>query len=361
MNNRIERTLAIPMSAILVLLALAGGCGRPKAARETRAPLAVRVDTVQMRSIPRSIEAVGSLQCAREAVLSGKVMGTVTDIRKSAGEAVKRGEILLVIDSRDVAGQIAQAKGALAQAQAAVALAEANFRRFDGLSRRGSASQLECDQARYQYETAKGAVVQAEGAVATAESYRAYADIPAPFDGRVVDRLCEIGDMAAPGRPLIKVEDPSSIRLHVTVPEGEAGAVHPGATARVEVPSLQGRTLEGRIAEVVPASDRATHSILVKIDLPMDAALRSGLYARARFEVESRPTIRVARASVIHRGGMAGVFVAEGEHATFRIVETGDSTEGDSLDVLSGLREGDRILISPSADLEEGTPIEVRP
>jgi len=117
------------------------------------------------------VEVTGSLHGARDAVLAAKVMGTVVEIRKGAGQAVRKGEVLVVLDDREVRGNIGQAEGALAQARAAASLAEANLHRFEQLKERGAASQLELDQARYQHETAQGAVRQAEGAVATAGSY----------------------------------------------------------------------------------------------------------------------------------------------------------------------------------------------
>jgi RND family efflux transporter MFP subunit len=368
MNRRVHGPL-FRIAVIVRIVVIAGiavfgvGCDRSgTSSREEaagQARVAVEARPVVMRSIRRTVEGVGSLRSAREAQIAGKVMGSITEIRKGAGDAVRRGEVLIVVDSRDVAGQIAQASGAVAQARAAAALAETNFHRFQELSGRGSASPLEFDQARYQYETAKGAVAQAEGALATAESYRAYAEIPAPFDGRIVDRLCEVGELASPGRPLMKIEDPRRMRLHVTLPEGEAAAAIVGSAVEIEIPALGGRKVTGTVAEVVPASDEATHSVLVKIDLTDEADLRSGLYAKASFMSGMRPALRVPKSAVLERGGMTGIFVAESDRAAFRLVETG-SASGDSIEIVAGIHDGERILVAPPAGLEEGNPIEVR-
>ncbi len=364
--------LATVLGTVTVLAVLAaGGCGPSKAdsaARAEATPVPVRARTLHVEDAPRMVEAVGSLRSDREAVLSGKMMGTVVEIRKQAGEAIRRGEILVVIDSRDLAGQISQAEGALAQARAAATLAEANLGRFEQLASRNAASKLELDQARYQAETARGAVAQAEGAVATASSYRSYAEIPAPFDGRVVDRMVEVGDLAAPGRPLLRIEDPSRMRLEVTVSEGDLAAARTGAPVRVEIPSLGAGTMEGTIREAVPALDPATHSMLVKIALPSVPDLRTGLFARARLAAGSRRVLQVPASAVLHRGGMTGVFAAENGHATFRLITVNDgpSTQDANADpdapveVLSGLSDGDLLIVSPPSGLREGSPIEVR-
>lgn len=357
MMSRMTRTRAtVPAILIAALLA---GCGHEAPRSEAGRPVAVHAVTAGSSRTARIVEAAGSLRAQGEAVLSGKVMGSVIEIRKQAGESVRRGEVLIVIDARDVLGQIGQAEGSLAQAKAAMVLAETNLKRFEQLRSRGSASQLELDQARFQYETTKGAVQQAEGAVATASSYKSYAEISSPFDGRIVDRYCDVGDLAAPGRPLIKVEDASRIRLHVSLPESELALALPGGIVPVNVPALGDRRFDGTIAEVVPAVDAATRTFLVKLDLPADPLLRSGLYAKAYFRGGPRSALRVPRAAVLTRGGLTGIFVADGDRATFRLVTVADGA-GDSVEVLSGLREGARIIIAPPPALEEGSPLEVQ-
>lgn len=354
-------TITAAVLTAATLLAVAGCQGGHKNEHAAAgAPVAVRTVAATPAAVADQVEVTGSLHGAREAVLSAKVMGTVTSIRKTAGETVRRGETVIVLDDREVAGNIAQAEGALAQAKAAAALAGANLQRFEQLREKGAASQLELDQARYAHETAQGAVRQAEGAVSTAGSYRSYAQVPAPFDGQIVDRMIEVGDMAAPGRPLMRVEDVSTLRLHVSLTETSAHAAQAGGMVEVSVPSLPGRTWTGTVAEVVPAVDPATRTQLVKIDLPQDGALRSGLFARARFNVGERQVISVPKDALVRRGGLTGVFVADAGHAAFRLVELADSEAGDTIEVLSGLKAGDQVIVLPPATLVEGAAVEVQ-
>lgn len=351
-----KRSVLILMSGAAALALT--GCGRRDTGRAPVAAVPVRAPAVAEVALQRSVEAIGSVQSAQDAVLASKIMGTVLEIRKRAGDPVRQGEVLVVLDARDVAGQIAQAEGALAQASAAAVLAEGNLRRFETLRTRGSASQLEADQARFQYETARGAVSQAEGAVATARSYQSYTRVEAPFSGQVVDRLCEVGELAAPGRPLLRIEAAGRPRVHVALDGEKAVLAARGAPVRVDIPSLGGALRSGVVAEVVPAADPATRSILVKVDLQPEPGLRSGLFARVLFAQGERRAIAIPVRAVRQRGGMTGVYVAENGKATFRLVTTA-AAPGDSLEILSGLSAGDRVIVDAPPALEADTPVEV--
>jgi len=358
-HRRAFALLAGLVTAGVVLLVVAGCGGKGESHARNETPVTVTTVTLATTAVPEIVEAVGSLRSAREAELASKVMGNVTEIRKRAGDTVRRGEVVIVIDSQDVTGQIAQAQGALAQAQAAATLAKTNLDRFEKLLARGSASQLEYDQARFQYETTQGAVVQAEGALAAARSYQRYAEIPAPFDGRVVDRLCEVGDLAAPGRRLIKIEDATHLRLYASLEAERAAVAVPGGDVEVVIPSLGGRTFHGRVAEVVPAADSATHSFLVKVALDRDPMLRAGLFGRARFAAGTREAIVVPRTALRTRGGLTGVFVVDGGRSAFRLVTIADGP-GEMAEVLSGLVAGDTLIPSPPPALEVDAPVEVQ-
>ncbi len=361
--RRAAQSLASVRFAVLAFLAggtVVSGCSKHEPPPHAAAPVRVRTELVAAGTESAVAEAVGTLRAAREATISSKVMGAVIEIRPVAGGLVREGEILVVIDSRDVSGQVMQAQGALAQARAAAALAETNFHRFEQLFARGAASQLELDQARFQYDTAKGAVQQAEGAVTTAGSYKAYAEIPAPFSGRVVDRFCEEGDMAAPGRPLLKLEDPRRLRLYASLDGTRAAAAQVGAPVEVQVPAVDNLVFRGTVAEVVPTADPVTRSILVKIDLAEDPRLRAGLFGRARLPLGQRTVLRVPRAAVVQRGGVNGVFVSEGGRAVLRMVSL-EEDRPDRPQVLSGIRSGDRVILEPPGDLEVGAPIEAQP
>ena len=159
--------------------------------------------TVERVTEAAAIEVYGIVQPARQSFVSSRVMGPVVAIHVQAGDQVNKDALLLEIAPESIDGQVAQAMGAKAQAEAALALAEKNLRRFESLFEDNAASELELDMARMQYEQAQGAVRQAEGAVQAASAVAEESGVRAPFPARVVEKLVDLGDLAAPGRPLI--------------------------------------------------------------------------------------------------------------------------------------------------------------
>jgi RND family efflux transporter MFP subunit len=199
-----------------------------------------------------------------------EIFGTV-EAERTTGDEVRRGQLLLEIDPQAAEGQLSQARGGLGQAKAALALAERNYGRFKALAEVNAASELELDMARMQYEQAQGAVEQAEGAVSAASSVAGDSQVVAPFGGRVVQRMVEIGDLAAPGRPLLMLESTAGRRLALTVPEtlmlesnlALGDEVRTQIDARADLGALT-----STIIEMTPGADPASHSFRIKVALP---------------------------------------------------------------------------------------------
>ena len=355
-----------PRFLIVVLsagaLTVAAGCGHDDAERSPASfePVPVTVVPVERATAGQAIEVRGIVQPARVAEVSSRAMGPVVAVHVTAGSAVDKGQELLEIQPETTEGQLAQASGALSQAQAARALAERNFRRFEALHAEGAASDLELDMARMEFEQARGAIEQAEGAVQAATSVADESVVRAPFSGRVVDTLVEVGDLAVPGRPLVRVESTGGQQFWLTVREADIGRLSLGQSLAVTIdvrPDLG--TLDGRVREIVPSADPATHTFTVKVGLP-GTSLRTGLSGRARITGDLTDRL-VVPASAIHRRGGLELAVVRSEDGTARTraVTTGQSTDDDRIEVLSGLDEGDKIVIDVPGPLADGTPLEV--
>jgi len=353
----------IPAAALAVAaLSATGACGRHQAepAAPTRAAVIVRTAVVERITSSQPIEVRGTVQPGRQAFVSSRVMGPVTAIWVAAGSRVSQGQKLLQIQPAASDGQLAQATGALAQAQAALSLAERNYRRFQALHADTSASDLELDMARMDFERAQGAVAQAEGAVQAAASVAGESVVRAPFAGRVVDTLVDLGDLAAPGRPLVQVESTAGLQMHLVVREADIGRIAPGQVLRVTVDARADLgAIEGPVEEIVPSADPATHSFTVKVGLP-GVALSSGLSGRAQIAGDEKARL-VAPASAVHRrGGLElAVVRAEDGSARTRAVTTGRTLSDGRIEVLSGLDEGDVVAIDAPGPVADGTPLEV--
>lgn len=325
------------------------------------APVPVRLAPAVAEAAAGSVTAPGSVHAQREATLASRIMGQVLSTPVAAGSPVRKGQVLIVLDDRAVQGQVAQARGALGQAQAALALATTNLERFKELQAKEAASQLELDMATMQYEQAKGAVEQAAGAVGAASSMLDDAVIKAPFAGRVIEVMPKPGDMAAPGFPLVRLEDASRRQLWVDVAESDLAAVKTATDASCDFPSagLAGPTA-CTVAEVVAASNPMSRTVTVKLDLPDQAGLSAGMFGRAAFTVEGGPSrVMVPEAAVVERGQLAMAFTVEDGKAVMRPLRLG-ARAGGRVEVVSGLEEGAQVVAEGAALLAHGTPVEVR-
>jgi RND family efflux transporter MFP subunit len=353
----------IPAAALAVVaLSAAAACGRHQAELAAPARTAVTVRTAVVERITESqpIDVRGTVQPGRQAFVSSRVMGPVTAIWVEAGSRVSQGQKLLQIQPAASDGQLAQATGALAQAQAALSLAERNYRRYQSLHADTAASDLELDMARMDFERTQGAVAQAEGAVQAAASVADESVVRAPFAGRVVNTLVELGDLAAPGRPLVQVESTAGRQMYLVVREADISRIATGQIVKMTVDSRADLgTVEGPVEEIVPAADPATHSFTVKVGLP-GVLLPTGLSGRAQIAGDEKERLVVPASAIHRRGGLElAVVRAEDGSARTRAVTTGRALSDGRIEVLSGLDAGDVVAIDAPGPVADGTPLEV--
>ena len=346
---------------------------------EPEAAVAVAVSPVAVADVADSFEAGGVVQARTTATIMARIVAPVREVRATPGDRVRAGQVLIVLDGRDLAAQARRARAAgvsadqdviVAQserqaAEAALALARATYGRIAGLYDKRSATQQEFDDAtgalRAAEARASGAAARAqaagagvEGAQASseaAETVEAFSRIAAPFDGVVTEKMIEPGNMAAPGAPLMRVEDTRGFRLEVRVDESRAGLIAPGAIVPIALDAGLGsapKMVNGTVTEVGRAVDADARAFLVKITLPADSGLRSGMFGRARFSGLSRRALTVPTAALVRRGQVTSVFVVEKDIARVRMVNVSGA------EVLAGLSDGDVVIVSPPSALSDG-------
>ncbi len=368
-------TMRRPLLPGLLLLALplaaAGlaGCGHDDAAEapateaSASLPAGPAVGEARREELPRTLDLYGTVEADRTAAISSRVMAMVTAVRVTAGDRVAPGQVLVEIDPQAARGQLSQAQGGLAQARAALALAERNHARYEALAEADAASELELDMARMELERARGAVEQAEGAVAAAGAVAGDSRVTAPFAGRVARKMVEVGDLAAPGRPLLLLESVGSRRVTLSVPESVVAASGLAVGAPVEV-RLDARpdlgALPARVVEMTPGADPLSHAYEAKVSVPAEALpagaeLPTGAAARATLRVGSRSAVTVPADALFARGGLDLVVVRDAEgHAATRAVTPGRRLDDGRVEVLSGL-EGGETLLRAAGDATDGT------
>lgn len=378
-------------SGVLVLwiaAALAGCGGEKPAPRKAEPGPAVRATVVRLaeETVPDVYEATGTVRARVSSVLAARVMGYLREVRVQAGDTVQPGQVIAVIEAREIDSGLKQAEAArdeahsalpevdnaIAAAKAQLGLAEATHRRMKSLFDQKSITQQEFDEvearlrmarANYEMAVAKRAqleqkIRQAESAVAQAAAMKGYMEITAPFRGIVVERKAEAGMLAAPGMPIAVVEQAGGYRLEAAVEENRIKAVKLGMGVEVLIDAL-GAPVQGRVEEIVPALDPGSRSFTVKIGLS-GGLLRSGMFGRARFPMGERKALLVPASAIVRQGQVEQVFVVENGVAKSRLVTTG-AARGDRVEALSGLRAGESVVAPVPANLADGSRVEVRP
>ena len=332
----------------------------------------VAIMEVHKTTVPDYVEATGTVHPTLSAQLASQVMGTIIRVNVHEGDRVRRGEVLVSIDEAQQQAAYTGAKAGLqasqesiAAADADYALAEATIKRYQMLYDKKSVSPQEYDEvktklaaAQARRDAAHAGATQAEAGVAQASTAMGFTKVRAPFDGVVISKLAEPGAMAAPGLPLLVVEDPSRFRLEAQVDESKIGAVKLGESAPVVIDALGDQPVEGKVVQIVPAADPSSRTFTVKVDLPLNPQIRSGLFGRVRFPKGEREAIAIPKAVVLSRGQMQAVYVVGSDQlVSLRFVTLG-APSGDQVEVLSGLQSGDRIVAQPDGRELSGKQVE---
>lgn len=277
-------------------------------------------------------DAVGSVRAARRAELATRLMGTVQTVRVRAGDRVAAGQTLLTIDA-------GSPDAGLAQARAGLDLATRTLRRMERLYADSAVPAAQLDAAR-------AAHAQAEAQAGAAAVEVGYAGIKAPFSGVVAARMADPGDLAAPGQPLLVIEDTDAMEIVIGVPEELVAAVKPGLRFPVRLGSAE-RRVEARVTTVVPVTDPGSRTVEVRLAAP--AGTTSGTSAIAEIPLAPGTGLRVRSESLVRRGQLTGVFLLTPDStARLRWVRVGRA-DAAGVEVLSGLAEGDIVALRPDS------------
>ena len=376
-----------PVLALIVAMSV-GGCASPDTQTARESPVTtVTVTRATVEDVSSPFEAGGVVRSRASALIASRVLAPIAQVHVRAGDRVRRGNTLVTLDAQDIhaetnraeAGSISAAEvaraasGDVRAAESALTLARATHDRMASLHAKRSATAQELDQAvaaltaaEAQRATAQSRLAAAEAArraaeaSASAATIRAtYTVLSAPFDGIVTERRADPGSMATPGSPLLVLEDPTTHDLEVQVDEARAGFVRPGQLVSVRIDSVRSGEdgwVNAHVTEIARI-DPASHTFLVKIDLPPTTDLRSGLFGRARFPGPSRRALTVPSSALIRRGQLTFVYVVDAEQrARLRPISTG-TFNLDRAEVLAGLRDGDAIVTDPPASLTDGARV----
>ena len=372
-----------PLTILLVLAAGAAACGGAKPqSPASRTPMSVGTVQAELKDLPEVIEVGGNVRARTVAVLTSRIIGQVRQILVEPGARVRRGQVLALLDGRELDANRERAEAMVLTAKegqsaaesekvatdAALQLASATFTRIAALRDKKAATAQELDEAQAALRAAearsKAASAAASASTANASGARAalegaqvasgYSRITAPFDGVVTQKQIDPGAMTMPGTPVLTVEDTGGFEVEVRLDDSRAARVNWTAAPSVRLAD-GGTDVAGRVVERGRALD-AAHTVTVKIAMPESPALRTGMFARVAFPGAPRRALAVPPDAVVQRGQLDAVFVVEDGRARYRVIEAGQRGR-DAVEVRAGLLRGERVVRPVPVSLVDGAPV----
>jgi RND family efflux transporter MFP subunit len=365
------------LPALLLLIAasaLFAGCGEKKAPVDTPVKRqiisGVSVMTLAPTVVAESYEATGTVRAANINVVSSRMMGVITSLHVKEGDNVEKGQLLLTIDDRDVQQRVKAAEAGHQEALRALeaagqnrGLAENTYERYKKMYEEKAISRQEMDQfetqkrlADLEYGRVQEMVNRAAAGLDEAKIYLGFTRVTSPVTGVVTARKTEIGSMAAPGMPLLTVENAAVFHAEVAIDESLSGKLRTGEPVTVSIESIN-RQLSGKISEILPAVDPQSRTFTIKV-LLSGAGLRSGLYAKVQIPKGKREILLAPRTAIVEKGQLTGVYALDSQGiVSYRLIRTGRHYD-DHWEVLSGLKPADRIIVQGVEKAIDGGTVE---
>ena len=393
--------------SLIFFVSMIAACGRKKEPVENlTAVQGVKIETVNLSPVEEDYEAVGTVRSKTTSILSSKTVGHILAIYVREGDRVRKGQLLIELDDRDSRAQLQKVQAGLRGAQesleemdqniraaesgrdaaeAGKSLALATFTRYKALLDEKSVSLQEFDEVQAKLKIAEAELERAKrmlqalmakknqvlakmdqvkADITSAQTYVDYSRILSPINGIVTSKQAEVGLLASPGVPLLTVEDDSRYRLEVSVEDSLLEKIRAATPVGISIDALGAQRFSSSVAEIVPASDPGSRSFTVKIDLfdkkgktIGQSVLRSGLFGKAYFHVGTKQILKVPQSAIMQRGQLVAVFIADSSNILhLRLIKTGRQYGG-QMEVLSGLNDGDRVVVMGVEEVKEGDKV----
>lgn len=374
----IRRAAGAALSILSLVLTGCRGAGEAPAAAQPRNLIAVNVAHVTGRDEPVTLEATGSFEPLESSDVAPEASGRVVATPVDVGQYVREGAPLIRIKGVDAELRLDEARAAVAKAEATLklaesqsALAQTTAQRYAALVASGDVSRTVADQARTEAETsvqnvatARATLAQARAQLALAEKAVADVVVAAPFSGFISDRKVSVGEYVQPSTAVVTLLKIDPLRLRLTLPGVQAGQVAVGQTVTARVDTFPDRRFEGRLTAINPQISAEARSFTVEARVPNpDAALKPGMFAVATIDQgRTQRTLLVPRRAVVedvNTNSYRVYVIDEHNRARLRVVQLAARQEGDSIRVLDGVKEGERVATSNLADLYDGLEVTV--
>lgn len=312
--------------------------------------------TVGEQELPEQYTSVGSITAERQINISSRISSYITELPVEEGEQVENGQVLAVLDHKELNNQISSARAAAKSAQAVLTDSINDVGRFEALLAQGSISEAKVRKVRLQQATAEENLKAAQAALALARSQSQYVQIRSPASGIVIRRHQSVGDLATPGVPLLAIETRDRLKFETFVAESQLANISVGDPVQLQIDNFE-QTLSAEISQIVYAGDPVTRSYKTTLLLPGQTGLYSGMYGRATFTVGHSSNVTIPLSALVEKSGLQGVYVVDSDnHLRFRWLRI-RRLWPDVVEIASGLDAGERIVTDVAAGIREGDRI----
>lgn len=293
-----------------------------------------------------TISAVGTVRPRRKAQVSSQVLATIQEITVNAGDRVDAGQLLATLDDREIQAQLREAEAAVSGVNADLAVRERDYLRYKQMFAENAVTKEDFDRMEGVFRVTQAQLQRAKEQVERIRVMLSYTSIKAQEAGIVSDRYADPGDLAAPGKPILAIHDPTELELHASVMESMAARLQLGAKLGVKVDAAD-LDVEGTVREIVPQAETASRSVLVKVTMPQEAKERLyiGMFGRLKIPVGHLDRIVIAADAVQNIGQLEVVDVVRSDNTLERRYIRIGQLIGDDAEVLSGLRVGERVAV----------------
>ncbi len=348
LKSKLLRVL-LPAAAILFLMLWVAGTFHHEVIQGAWQPAPEETATglatckVSMQTIPAITEAMGTVQAEQLASVTSRVTATIIEVRVSAGQRVASGDIVVALDDRDLQRRVEQAHDASRAAEAMLSQAKSDYMRDKPLFDQQVITPYDFEHTQTNLKTAEANLHRLQQVEQEAEVNLSYAVIRSPFTGMVVDKLANIGDLAAPGKPLFTMYEQGRFWLEANVPEDMLAGIHIGEIRTMRI-DARGRDLRGRVVEIVPSSDPSTRSVVVRVRLEDPREIVPGMFGRLLVPSAPEQVLTVSASAVTRAGQLTMVDIVDQGRVQRRTVQLGRAIGG-RFEVLSGLAAGETVVL----------------
>jgi len=352
---------ALPALARVLTVTLAGGALLGACSHETPTEVRPAPDASGLASATVSVATLdtetlldGTVEALNQATISAQTSARVVELPVDVGDTVQQGQVIARLRGTQAQASAEAARAGVSQAQSHLAEVKLRYERTQDVYQRQLIAKAQFDQVNAEYQAAQAQLAAAKAALAQAEEGVGYTEIKAPWNGVIVSRDIDVGELASPGQPLLRGVSLDALRVRLSVPQQTMPALRRYQSASLVLDN--GQRIAAAQLRLPPAADPATQSFGVVLELPANAAstlahggtLLPGTLVKVAIRSGERQSLQVPNTALVQRGELTGVYVIRDGHLGFRTLRVGNS-DGSHTAVLAGLAAGEQVAIDPLA------------